>query len=421
MLFTIVAQGQQAENAQVAVLDLKTGQRKTLIRGGSHAEYVETGHLVYAAAGTLRAVRFDLARLEVTSDPVPVAEQVMTLVNGAANFAISRSGALVYVPGGAGGIGGAQRTLVWVNRQGREEPIKAPPRAFALPRLSPDGTRVALDIRDQESDIWVWDLARETLTRVTFDPGVDQFPVWTPDSRRIFFSSQRDGVGNLYSQAADNTGTVERLTTGMNLQRPTSVSPDGTRVVLIETTPKTANDIALLALGGPSATSATTSGAGTPTTAVSGQGRTDLLIHTTFREFNAEISPDGRWVAYESNEDGQNQVHVRPFPKVDTGHWQISTSGGTRPLWARSGRELFYLDGNGVLTAVPVQTGGAMFSAGNPAKLFDTRYYSGTAGRTYDVSPDGQRFLMIRTARPPSRPRPRRPRAWSSSSTGSRS
>ncbi len=221
VLFTIIVQGQPIDNAQIAVLDLKTGQKKTLIRGGSDARYVDTGHLVYAVAGTLRAVRFDLARLEVTSDPVPVVEKVaMSGTTGVADFALSENGTLVYTPGGV--AVGVIRSLAWVNRQGREEPIKASPRAYVLPRISPDGARVALDIRDQENDIWVWDLKRETLVRVTFGPSIDQFPVWTPDSRRIIFSSNRGGGlnPNLYWQAADNTGTIERLTTSPNQQNP---------------------------------------------------------------------------------------------------------------------------------------------------------------------------------------------------------
>ena len=155
VLFTITMTGGTSDNAQVAVLDTTTGQHKTLIRGGSHAEYVAPGYLVYAFARTLRAVRFDPVRLEVLSDPVPVVEQVMTMSNGVAEFSVSRQGTLVYVPSGTEAAPAASRSLVWVNRQGHEEPIKAPPRAYAVPRLSPDGTRVALDIRDQDSDIWI--------------------------------------------------------------------------------------------------------------------------------------------------------------------------------------------------------------------------------------------------------------------------
>jgi eukaryotic-like serine/threonine-protein kinase len=380
VLFTITAS--QLENSQVAVLDLKTGERKILIRGGSQAQYVDTGHLVYAAAGSLRAVRFDLKRLEVVSDPVPVVEQVLTTTAGEASFALSRTGTLLHVPGGVGGSEGVRRSLVWVNRQGKEEAIKAPARTYAYPRLSPDGSRLAIDVRDQENDIWVWDLARETLTRLTFDPTDDNFPVWTPDSKRIVFASTRAGIPNLYSQAADGTGIVERLTTSPNQQEPTSISHDGTRLVFFEIAPKTGPDLYLLPL--------------------QGERRSKPLIQTTFIERNADLSPESAWIAYESNESGQFQVYVRPFPNVEGGRWQVSTSGGsTRPVWARSGKELFYLNGDGVLTAVPVRIEGSTFSAGNPSKVLETKYYGvggGNNGRTYDVSANGQRFLMIKDA-----------------------
>ena len=239
---------------------------------------------------------------------------------------------------------------------------------------------MALEVRDQNQDIWVWDLRRETLERVTFDPGPHRSPVWTPDSQRIIFGSARGGATNLmnlYAQAANNTGTVERLTTSPNNQAPTSMSPDGTRV-LFDEAPTIRRDIGMLTLD-----SARKSEVG-------------LLLQTPFNESNAEVSPDGRWVAYQSNESGADQVYVRPFPKVDAGHSQVSTSGGSKPVWAHSGRELFYL-AKGALWAVTVQTTAANFSAGSPTKLFDAApYYFGTSGRTYDVAADGQRFLMIR-------------------------
>ena len=240
VLFTITAAG-QADNAQVAVLDLRTGQRKTLVRGGSQAEYVDpsagtgqAGYLIYAAAGTLRAVRFDPARLEVLGDPVTVVEQVMIKPTGAANYAVSRQGTLFYVPGGVS-VQMSPRSLVWVDRKGHEEPINAPLRAYGSPRISPDGTRLLLGITDQESnDIWIWDFERETLRRLTFAPGSDSLALWTPDGRRIIFTSNRAGVSNLYSQAADGTGAADRLTTSANQQFPSSISPDGTLVVGFE-------------------------------------------------------------------------------------------------------------------------------------------------------------------------------------------
>jgi hypothetical protein len=395
VLFTIATTTGLIDNAQVAVLDVMTGQRKTLIRSGSQAEYVDTGHLVYAVAGTLRAARFDPVRLDVLSDPVPVVDE-QVVANGRAKFSVSRQGTLAYVPGGAEGT----RSLVWVDRHGHEEPITAAaPRAYTYPRLSPDGTRLALDIHDQENDLWIWDLARQTLTRLTDAPALDMYPVWTPDGRRIVFASTRGGgTSNLYWQAADRTGTVERLTTSPNEQVPTSISPDGTRLVLRELTPKTSFNLRVLRMEGSSLAPGTDAVAAPEASPSMGRGAgqrpTEPLVQTIFTEDNGELSPDGHWLAYQSNESGRNQIYVRPFPNVDSGHWQISTSGGTRPLWARSGRELFYLDGTNAVTSVPMQTT-TTFSPGNPTTLFSGRYFIGALGRTYDVSVDGQRFLMI--------------------------
>jgi eukaryotic-like serine/threonine-protein kinase len=390
VLFTITAAG-SADNAEVAVLDLKTGQRKTLVRGGSQAEYVDpsggtgqAGYLIYAAAGTLRAVRFDPARLDVLGDPVTVVEQITIKPTGAANYAVSRQGTLFYVPGGAS-VQMSPRSLVWVDRKGHEEPVNAPLRPYGSPRISPDGTRVLLGITDQESnDIWIWDLEREMLRRLTFAPGSDSMARWTPDSRRIIFTSDRTGVLNLYSQAADGTGATDRLTTSANQQFPSSVSPDGALVVGFESlsiaassrmAPGTAWRVRLYPMAGPSPPA-----------------------QTLFDGVFAEFSPNGRYLAYQSTEGepGQGEVYVRPFPQVDSGRWQISTTGGSRPAWARSGRELFYLDASNTLTAVPVQTSASTFSAGKPVRVFDARYSTPLPPRPYDVSADGKRFLMLK-------------------------
>ena len=214
----------------IAILDLKTGQRKTLIRGAADAQYFETGHLIFAADGALRAVRFDPDRLEVAGGPVTVVEHVMMKPTGAANYAVSQPGTLAYIPAGRD-VQSWPRSLVWVDRKGHEQPINAPPRAYGNPRLSPDGTQVVVGIHDQNVDLWIWDLARESLRRLTFDPGAEGMPLWTPDGRRIVFMFDRGGVPNLYSQAADGTGPVDRLTTSANAQWPTSITPGGRRVV----------------------------------------------------------------------------------------------------------------------------------------------------------------------------------------------
>jgi len=387
VLFTIATTGGVVENNQIAVLDLATGRTKTLIRGGNHAQDVDTGHIVYASAGSLRAVRFDLDTLTVQSDPVPVVEQVMTLATGAGQFDLSRNGTLVYMPGGTNSIVGAPRSLVWVDRSGHESPIDAPARSYTFPRLSPDEQRIALDIRDQENDVWIWDFKEHNLRKLTFNPGGDGWPIWTPDGLRIVFSSQRDGSGvpNVFWQAADGTGTAERLTTSTNPQNPHSIVPDGKSLILQEIVQSNASDLMLLHLGG------ITNGA------AGGKLVAQPLVHTPAGENAPEISPDGHWIAYYSGESGgRPEVIVRPFPNVDGGRWQISNGGGTRPAWAKNGHELFYLGLNAsTMMAVPVQTS-PTFSAGNPTKLFEGRWFSGQTGRTYDVTKDGQRFLMIK-------------------------
>ena len=391
VLFTITTGGGGPDAAQIAVLDLTTREQKVLIRSGSQARYVPTGHLVYGVPGALWAVAFDLRRLEVVGRPVPVLEQVITTFVGVADWSISDDGTLVYVPGVAQAA--PTSTLVWVDRQGREEPLKAPPRAYVYPRLSPDGTRVAVDARDQDFDTWIWDLARETLTRLTFDPRVDSHPAWTPDGLRVVFRSGRHGPFNLFWQAADGAGAVERLTESPNNQFPSAFSPDGTRLVFREETATTGADLMVLALE-------ERRRAQRPSPGVGGRERSATsdvrpLVQTTFDELNGEISPDGRWMAYQSNESGREEIYVRPFPEADRGRRQVSTGGGTRPLWARSGKELFYVGASGAVMSVAVE-GGSAFRSGSPTRLFEGSYRLGAAGRTYDVSSDGQRFLMVK-------------------------
>jgi eukaryotic-like serine/threonine-protein kinase len=370
VLFTIL-QGSGLNTAEVAALDLSTGTYKVIVRGGHDAHYLPTGHLIYGASGTLRAVRFDLNRLQATGGAVPILEGVLTSSFGAINAAIADNGTLVYVPTNEGAS--EKRSLVWVTRDGREEPIPAPPRAYDSLRLSPDGTRAAIQSADQDNDVWVWDFGRRTLTRLTFAPELEYDPLWTPDGRRIIF--QRGGTAyGLFSRAADGTGKEERLAaTGYNTL-PASFSPDGKQLVVTsyaESTP----DIGLLTMDG--------------------HGTVTPLIHTMFTEQRADLSADGKWIAYQSNESGQFQIYVQPFPQLSDGRWQVSTTGGIDPVWSRAGRELFYLDGSGTLVTVPIHTQ-PTFSAGTATKLFDAPYFAVSGTRRYDVTADGQRFLFVK-------------------------
>jgi len=377
VLFTIVSNG-AIDTAQIAVLDLESGTQTVLIRGGSHAHYVPSGHLVYAAGTSLRAVAFDSDRLEVIGTPTPVVPEIATTADGGADFGAALNGTLVYVPRTGAALA---RALTWVDRNGREAPIRAPARSYTYPRLSPDGSKLAVGARDQDQDIWIWDFARETLARFTFTPGADWLPIWTPDGRRLIFDSARAGPQNLFWQAADGTGPVERLTESQFNQFPTSVTADG-RQLIFRSNART-QDIAVLTLDQ--------------------DRRVESLIETPFSELNGEVSPDGQWLAYESNDSGRSEIYVRPFPNVASGRWQVSTGGGTRALWARNGQELFYLTLTGALMSIRPEVG-ITWMAGLPTKLFEGGSYyvggGGAAGRTYDVAPDG-RFLMIKSAGTP--------------------
>ena len=325
----------------------------------------------------------------MSGESVPIIDQVMNTSVGNANFSVSRNGTLVYVAGGGALAQNVlPRSLVWVDRRGIETPIKAQTKPYGVARLSPDGTRVAVDIRSPGSDIWVWDLDRETLTPLTVDPAVDLAPVWTHDSRRIIWSSSRGGNPNLYVQSADGTGPVERLTTSDFAQFATAVTPDGLRVLLFS--PNAVSGIGSLAA------------VDMFTAPIDARGQPPVpLLQSPAQKLAAEISPDGRWLAYQSDESGRHEVFVRPFPNVEAARRQISTEGGTRPAWSRKGDELFYLDGNDQLTAVRFKASGTTFIPGKPARVLNGKYVAGSTTRgydlrLYDISADGQRFLMLK-------------------------
>lgn len=377
------------EGDHVAALDLRTATRTVLVRGASQANYVAPGYLVYAIKGTLWAIAFDPGRLTVSGLPVLVGEGVMTTGAGVGgNFSVATDGTLAYVPGGP--QMGARRSLLWVDRQGRERMVGAPARAYVYPRLSPDGTQVAVSVADQENDIWIWSFSKQSLRKFTFGELFDLHPVWTPDGRRLLWGALRSATGgateppNIYWQAADGTGPIEKLEDSPTVNYPLTVIPDGTQLLVREDGPGTGHDLSMLSLDG--------------------ARRITSLIRTEFNERNGEISPDGRWLAYESNEIGGDEVHVRPFPAVNAGRWQVSTNGGRQPLWSRDGRALFYRTADGSVMDVQLEHTDAAqpvagFSASTAALVFKGNYYRGSAGlvgRTYDVSADGQRFLMIK-------------------------
>ncbi|MGH9861789.1 MAG: protein kinase domain-containing protein [Candidatus Acidiferrales bacterium] len=363
-------------DAQIAVQLLETGERKLLPIQGTFPRYSSTGHLLYATAAGLFAVQFDLSRLETTATPAPVLEAVgVTTDTGAGHYGISPTGSFVYVPGSGFG----ENTLVWVDRKGAVQPLAAPPRPYEQPHLSPEGKRVAVVVGAGEvagtANIWVLDIARGTLTRLTFE-GTDRSVLWSPDGERITFNSERNGKTGIYWKPADGSGSEEALIPPGLTAIPESWSPDGKFLAISQVEGQNLGDLWILPL--------------------EGERKPKPFLQTRFDEWGAQFSPDGRWLAYVSTESGREEVYVQPFPGPG-GKWQVSTDGGLFPLWSRSGRELFYLNRSNRLISVPVATQPS-FAPGTPQGLFDAppAFTRALANGVYSPAPDGQRFLFAK-------------------------
>jgi Tol biopolymer transport system component/predicted Ser/Thr protein kinase len=355
-------------NSSVAVQFIATRERQGLVPGGTFPRYAPSGHLVYSQGGNLMAVPFDPRRMKITGAAVPVVEGVESRVSGATQYSISATGLLAYIPGG---VQGAQRRLVWVSRNGAEQPLAAPVRAYESPRLSPDGRRLAVSA---EGQIWLYDFSREILTRFTFEGTSNNRPVWTPDGKRIAFYSNKEGLLNIFWQKADGSGGLERLTSSENTQVPHSWSPDGQLLAIQNIDPSDVGlDIWIMRLS---------------------DRKAQPFLRTPFRKLTPRFSPDGHWLAYQSDQSGRDEIYVLPYPGPG-GQRQVSTEGGTEPVWNPSGRELFYRNGDKMM-AVAINTQPS-FSVGKPQVLFERPYASVLVQvPNYDVSPDGQRFLMIK-------------------------
>jgi len=348
------------------LLSLGTMEKSILIPDGRYARYVPTGHLVYVRAGAIEAVPFSLDTLEVTGHPVPVIEKVLSdSVSGTAQFAFSNDGLLVYVPGGDT----AKSVPIWVDRQGNVEPLAMPAQTYGTFRLSPDGKRLAIVVEELRSNVYIYDIARGMGTRLTPE-GNNYYPLWTPDGERVVFCCRREGEEewNLLLAPADSSGKAELLYSGQNMLAPCSWSPDGKLLALYSLG---AIDIWVLPLEGPR--------------------ELDLILGTEFKEGQAAFSPYGRWIAYMSDRDGRSQVYVRPYPAMDSVS-QISYDLGEEPIWSPNGDELFYRSVN-KWKAVSISTK-PEFKAGTPQVVFEGRYVN-VSGLSYDVAPDGQRFLVL--------------------------
>jgi serine/threonine-protein kinase len=361
--------------AHIAIANLRTGEVREILTG-TMAQYSPTGHVIYTnVGGTLLAAPFDLAKLEVTGPSVAIAGGVAVNRFWAPQFAVSRSGSFLYVTGA-----GSATELVWVNRAGQVESVDPDwVGEFGSPALSPDGRRLAVSLQGQQSmDIWLKQLDRGPSTKLTLDGGRNDYPVWTPDGASVSFASDRASRSfDLWTKPADKSGDPV-----LEMDLPwaiaeTAWSPDGQWFVYrTSTNVRGAGDI-LGRRGGPGAPSIP-------------------LVATKFTELGPTISPNGRWMAYSSNETGRREVFVVPFPNTKEVRWPVSVAGGTEPAWSRDGRELFYRNPRGYMVAVRVETESG-FSARETTTLFaDTAFDRKDVRRQYDVTPDGKRFIMIR-------------------------
>jgi serine/threonine protein kinase/Tol biopolymer transport system component len=370
--FLYLASSGQQENTGIYVGSLDSKETKRLLGTDTYAAYSPPGYLLFLRERTLMAQGFDASKLELTGEPFPVAEQVDRLTG--ANFglfSVSETGVLAYRSGSA-----AKMQLAWFDRGGKQLGTVGPPGIYSNPWLSPDEKRVAINRDDPQvstADIWLIELARGTPTRFTFN-SVNIAPIWSPDGGRIVFSTNRDGTMNLYQRAASGAGNDEALLKSDDVKLPNDWSADGSFILYQEQNPKTNYDLWVLPL--------------------SGEQKPFPFLQTEFYEAQGRFSPDGKWIAYTSNESGTWQVYVRSFP-ASGGKWQVSTAGGAQPQWRRDGRELFYISPDRKLMAVEAKGDGSTFEAGVPKALFEVRIPGWPGPRNYYVAAAaGQRFLV---------------------------
>jgi serine/threonine protein kinase len=379
VLFTSSRTTGAFDQANLVVQALPAGARKVVQRGGYHGRYLPSGHLVYVRDGTLFAAPFDLDRLEMTAPPVLALEAVRSNADtGGAQFAVSATGTLVYLTGESS-IG--RVPIQWMDHEGKTTPLRTTLSAWSNIVFAPDGHRLALQILDGQFDIWIYEWTRDTLTRLTVDPGLDIKPVWTPDGRRIVFASQRadKSTPNLYWQRIDGTGEAQRLTESRNPQQAASWHPSGKFLAFEEQNPHTGSDLMILPMEGGEASEWK-------------PGKPTVFLNTSFAEHEPMFSPDGRWLAYSSNESGRNEVYVRPFPGPG-GKWQISTGGGLYPTWSRTKRELFFVNNGQIMVARYAMEGDSL-SAEKPRLWSERRFMAPAGGRMFDLHPDGERFAI---------------------------
>lgn len=366
VLFTIVA----GTERRLAVVDNRSGAVH-VIGEGTHARYLEPGVLVFARGGAMWASRFDARTRTLVGSPLPLEERVAHTDNTVYHFATDGVGSLAYLPPQ---VTTNRQRLVWIDRAGRHTDVSIDPGPYVRVSLAPDGTRIALAVEDEgNSDIWVADAARGTMSRLTFDPSIETMPTWSHDGARVAFRSERTGPG-VFQRDAQGSGAIERLTvTDGPIHSPYSWTPDGKSLLVAVFRSFTNQAIGRVT---------------PPDTEVR------ILLDGNYAQLDPQVSPDGRWMAYQSDETGRFEIYVRPYPNVEAGRWQVSANGGTTPRWSANGRELFFYDGMSLMR-VDVQARGSSPAFGRPEALFPIQPFGGRLGPDFEVSADGQRFLFL--------------------------
>ena len=382
LLFTSHTNRMNWDDAALVVQRLPAGERKIVMTGGAYGRYLASGHIAYLHDAKIFAVPFDLERLEVTGAPFLMFDGVGSNPNGgSAQLAASETGTFVYLnrPVGSDPMGGAP--IQWLDRSGRRTPLRGTPANWGNPQFSPDGTRLAVEINDgKQLAVWVYEWAHDRASQLTLNPAQNQKPVWTPDSRRIVFWSNRDVQQNLYWQRADGTGDAQRLTNSPYPQSPASWHPGGKILAFQETRPQTGADLMVVAIEGDERTGWKP---GTPS----------AFLGTPAIEREPMFSPDGKWLAYQANDTGRFEIYVRPFPGPG-GTWLISSGGGVTPTWSRRRRELLYRSPDNQLMVAPYTASGDSFRAGK-ARLWAEGYIGPQTGqRSFDLHPDGERVAV---------------------------
>jgi serine/threonine-protein kinase len=380
VLFSAAITPANYEDALINVVSLKTGQQKTVIRGGYFGRYLPGGSLLYIHQGTLYAVPFDAARLELRGSPAPVLDDVAgNTTSGAGQFDFSQTGTFLFA---SGHTAASQYSVAWLDAAGTIEPILSAPGTYLTPRLSPDGKWLALSgVPAAPNDLWLYDWQRGVLTRLTFTGHAHRYPVWTPDGKYIVFSAQSAGGGSMWWMRADRAGQAKLLMESKDVLWPASFSPDGRRLAFVQRTLETGFDIWTLPLD--------TSDPDQPK-----PGQPEPFLRTAADELAPAFSPDGRWMAYESSEAGATQVYVRPFPGPG-GIWQISTGSGTLPVWSPNGRELFYESRDNRIMAADYTARRESFDAGRPRPWCSRQIWNTVFSPNLDLAPDGKRFVAF--------------------------